>query len=66
MANIPGFVAPQLVGVLLTDLSFITQWRTVFWVSCGVHIVGSLLYLSKGSDQEQSWAVLIQGEKDAD
>ena len=32
VANIPGFVAPQLVGVLLTDLSSIIQWRTVFWV----------------------------------
>merc|ERR1719186_2207040 len=52
VANVPGFVAPQLVGVLLTDLSSITQWRTVFWVSCGVHVVGSLLYLVKGSDKE--------------
>ena len=62
-ANIPGFVAPQLVGALLTDLSSLTQWRTVFWISCGVHVVGSLLYLVKGSDQEQAWAVPVQEKK---
>ena len=60
VANVPGFVAPQVVGALLTDLSSITQWRTIFWISCGVHIAGSLLYLVKGSDQEQAWAVPVQ------
>ena len=63
VANVPGFVAPQVVGFLLTDLSSITQWRTVFWISCGVHVAGSLLYLLKGSDQEQSWAVPGQQNK---
>ena len=60
VANVPGFVAPQMVGALLTDLSSITQWRTIFWISCGVHLAGSLLYLVKGSDQEQDWAVPVQ------
>lgn len=55
VSNIPGFVAPQLVGLILQD-STRTEWRTVFWVSAGVHFAGSLLYLIKGSDQLQSWA----------
>ena len=33
-----------------------TQWRSVFWISAGVHIAGSGLYLMFGSDQVQAWA----------
>ena len=33
-----------------------TQWRSVFWISAGVHIAGSGLYLVFGSDQVQDWA----------
>jgi len=57
VSNIPGFVGPAIVGFLLTDYSDTTQWHTVFWISAMVHIAGSLLYLVKGSDQLQDWAV---------
>ena len=56
VGNIPGFVAPAVVGSLLTDYSEVTQWMTVFWISAAVHLVGSLLYLARGSDSLQEWA----------
>ena len=34
----------------------VSQWRAVFWISAGVHIAGSGLYLMFGSDQVQDWA----------
>ena len=52
----PGFVAPVVVGALLTDYSAVPQWRAVFWISAGVHLAGSILYLGWGSDQVQDWA----------
>ena len=52
----PGFVAPVVVGALLTDYSAVPQWRAVFWISAGVHLAGSVLYLGWGSDQVQDWA----------
>ena len=52
----PGFVAPVVVGALLTDYSAVPQWRAVFWISAGVHLAGSILYLGWGSDQGQDWA----------
>jgi len=55
ISNIPGFVAPQLVGAIIQD-STISEWRTVFWVTAAVHVAGSLLYLFKGSDKLQEWA----------
>ena len=33
----------------------VTQWRSVFWISAGVHIAGSGLYLLFGSDQVVSF-----------
>ena len=56
VGNIPGFVAPAVVGSLLTDYSEVAQWRTVFWISAAVHLAGSLLYLARGSDTLQGWA----------
>ena len=58
--NIPGFVAPVVVGSLLTDYSDVTQWRAVFWISAGVHVIGSLAYLVWGSDKQQPWADINQ------
>ena len=52
----PGFVAPVVVGALLTDYSAVPQWRAVFWISAGVPLAGSILYLGWGSDQVQDWA----------
>ena len=52
----PGFVAPSLVGALLTDYSDSSQWQAVFWVSAAVHVAGSLLYLGWGSADLQPWA----------
>jgi ACS family sodium-dependent inorganic phosphate cotransporter-like MFS transporter 5 len=56
LANVPGFVAPSLVGALLTDYSEAAQWQAVFWVSAGVHVAGSLLYLGWGQAEVQPWA----------
>ena len=64
VSNIPGFVGPLIVGSVLTDYSNTTQWKTVFWISFSVHILGSLLYLTKGSAALQDWAVPVPDEKE--
>ncbi|XP_078491658.1 sialin-like [Ciona intestinalis] len=56
LANIPGFLAPQVVGLLLLDGNSLTQWQTVFWISAAIYIAGALVYLVFGSATEQSWA----------
>jgi len=57
VANIPGFIVPSIVGAILTDYSVTNQWYYVFSLGCGVHVLGSLLYLLKGSAELQDWAV---------
>ena len=59
----PGFVAPSLVGALLTDYSDSSQWEAVFWVSAAVHVAGSLLYLGWGSADLQPWARGKEGKE---
>ena len=59
----PGFVAPSLVGALLTDYSDSSQWEAVFWVSAAVHVAGSLLYLGWGSADLQPWARAKEGKE---
>lgn len=56
VANIPGFVAPSMVGALLTDYGARSEWQVVFWISAMVHLLGSLLFLWKGQDTLQHWA----------
>ena len=55
-------MGPLIVGSVLTDYSNTAQWRTVFWISFSVHILGSLLYLTKGSATLQAWAVPVSVE----
>ena len=50
------------VGALLTDYSLASQWAAVFWVSAGVHVLGSLTYLLGGSAEVQDWAREGEGE----
>ena len=64
VSNIPGFVGPLIVGTVLTDYSNTAQWKTVFWISFSVHILGSLLYLTKGSATLQDWAVPVSDQKE--
>ena len=68
---------PYVVDRFVTDYSQTSQWKVggnqkllscpvlqaVFWVSCCVHLAGSLLYLVRGSASQQAWAAPRQQEE---
>ncbi|XP_076803041.1 sialin-like isoform X1 [Clavelina lepadiformis] len=56
VANISGFLAPQVVGLLLLDGNNLGQWQLVFWISAAFYLFGAVMYLIFGSGVEQSWA----------
>nr|XP_039254795.1 sialin-like [Styela clava] len=56
IANIPGFLAPQVVGIMLKEDDSLSQWQKVFWVSAAVYLFGAIVYLIVGSGVEQPWA----------
>ncbi|XP_071942007.1 sialin-like [Antedon mediterranea] len=56
IATIPGFVGPTIVGVLTENNETRKQWQIVFWICCGVYLLGFITYLIFGSGVEQEWA----------
>ncbi|GJQ72216.1 hypothetical protein Trydic_g3307 [Trypoxylus dichotomus] len=49
-----GIVTPYLVGAM-TEGQTLTQWRTVFWITMGVFVVTTIIYVLFGSGEEQWW-----------
>nr|XP_039255122.1 sialin-like [Styela clava] len=54
-ATIPGFVSPIVVEKLTGDNETREQWRIVFFIACGIYIVGTILFILLASGEEQEW-----------
>ncbi|XP_015604932.1 sialin isoform X2 [Cephus cinctus] len=55
-ATIPGIVSPLLTGYIVSSGSA-EDWRTVFFISSGVYLVGAIIYGFFASGERQSWAM---------
>ncbi|KAL3889635.1 hypothetical protein ACJMK2_001971 [Sinanodonta woodiana] len=55
MATIPGFVAPQIVGILTNHNQSRERWQLVFYIAAGINICGAIFYLIFGRGTEQPW-----------
>jgi len=53
--NISGFLAPYVVGVIVTTQGSLSQWQSIFFGTAGVYVVFTLFYVVFASGQEQSW-----------
>ncbi|EDW86305.1 uncharacterized protein Dwil_GK17401 [Drosophila willistoni] len=58
-ANICGFLAPYVVGLIINHRETLTQWHIVFWLAAGFSIAGNFIYLMFASAEEQSWSLPI-------
>ncbi|KAH8328115.1 hypothetical protein KR067_004136 [Drosophila pandora] len=52
IAAICGFVAPYVVGVMTPNANM-TEWRVVFWLSCGILFATVIVYLIWASGEIQ-------------
>ncbi|GAB1859794.1 Putative inorganic phosphate cotransporter [Camponotus japonicus] len=50
-----GILAPLIAGVIVTDPTNILQWRSVFFLSAGIYIVGNLIFILFGTSKVQKW-----------
>ncbi|XP_039260371.2 sialin-like [Styela clava] len=57
IGNFPGFLAPQMAGLILLNGQTIQQWQYVFWMSALVATVGFIFFAIFGSGEVQSWAI---------
>lgn len=49
-----GIAAPYLVGVLTPDRT-LTQWRMVFFISCGFLVLTNMVYVIWATGKTQPW-----------
>lgn len=54
-ATIPGIVSPMLTGYLVVNQTS-EEWKTVFFISAGVYLVGCVIYWLWASGELQEWA----------
>jgi len=55
-ANICGFLAPYVIGVLIQGRDNLTQWREVFYLAAVLDICGSFIYILFASADQQPWS----------
>jgi len=56
-ANICGFLAPYVIGLIINHRETLTQWHIVFWLAVILNIVGNFIYLIFARADEQSWSL---------
>ncbi|KAB7505360.1 putative inorganic phosphate cotransporter [Armadillidium nasatum] len=55
VATIPGFVAPIVVGSIISGQETLSQWRIVFWIAAVIFFIGNTIYIIFISSDEQPW-----------
>ncbi|XP_029406031.2 putative inorganic phosphate cotransporter isoform X1 [Bactrocera dorsalis] len=54
-ANVMSALAPLAVGLVVTDVTNVVEWRIVFFIAAGFYFVGNLLFVIFGKTEVQSW-----------
>uniref|UniRef100_A0A1A9W4V1 Sialin n=1 Tax=Glossina brevipalpis TaxID=37001 RepID=A0A1A9W4V1_9MUSC len=54
-ATIPGIVSPMLTGHLVVNQTS-EEWKTVFFISAGIYLIGCVVYWFWASGELQEWA----------
>lgn len=55
-ANMCGFLAPYVIGLIIEGGNTLGQWRIVFYLAAGINIAGNLFYVAFASAREQPWS----------
>ncbi|CAG9774089.1 unnamed protein product [Ceutorhynchus assimilis] len=55
-ANITGFLAPYVVGLLVNGQETLDQWNKVFYLAAAINIASNLFYISFASAEEVPWS----------
>ncbi|CAG9833054.1 unnamed protein product [Diabrotica balteata] len=55
-ANMCGFLAPYVIGLIIQGQETLGQWRMVFYLAAGINIGTNLFYIMFASARERSWS----------
>ncbi|OWF45215.1 sialin-like isoform X1 [Mizuhopecten yessoensis] len=56
-SNLPGVMSPYFVGLLTNNNETMSRWQTIFYVSMGAYIIGTIVFLLFAKGKEESWNV---------
>ncbi|XP_035730522.1 putative inorganic phosphate cotransporter [Vespa mandarinia] len=62
-ANICAILAPLICSVIVPDPSNILQWRSIFFLSAGLYIIGNLIFVLFGKGKVQMWNDPVKKQK---
>ncbi|KAK2181869.1 hypothetical protein NP493_378g02034 [Ridgeia piscesae] len=54
-ATLPGIIAPYTIGKITTNQTQ-AEWRTVFYLTAAIYVVGWVVYVLLAEGEVQSWA----------
>ncbi|XP_060064462.1 sialin-like [Ylistrum balloti] len=54
-SNIPAVFSPYFVGLMTNNHESMSRWQTIFYVSMGAYIVGTIIFLVFAKGSEQPW-----------
>ncbi|XP_066938077.1 putative inorganic phosphate cotransporter isoform X2 [Macrobrachium rosenbergii] len=55
VSNIPGFIAPSIVGLIINNNQTLSAWRTVFLIAAAIYLITNTFYLIFISTDTQPW-----------
>ncbi|XP_076064319.1 putative inorganic phosphate cotransporter isoform X2 [Oratosquilla oratoria] len=64
VATIPGFLAPQIVGLLTNGKENNHQWNIAFWIAIVIYFCTNTFYLIFVSGEEQPWNRMYEQQGD--
>ncbi|XP_037299293.1 sialin isoform X2 [Manduca sexta] len=65
IATLPGIISPPLAGSIVTNQSA-EQWRTVFFISSAIYLIGAVVYYFFCSAEKQPWVVDVDSDASFD
>lgn len=54
--NMCGFIAPYIIGTIISGQETLGQWRLVFYIAAAANISGNFVYMLFASAEEQPWS----------
>jgi len=64
-ANMAGFAAPQLTGVVIHENPTLGAWRTVFLIAACIYVIDSVIFAVFGSSKTRKWNEQQKEENDS-
>lgn len=55
-ANVCGFLAPYVIGLIINSQETLGQWRVVFYLAAAINLASNLFYLAFASAEEEEWS----------